>query len=432
MSSFLITNKTADIEGANVPCSFYGSYKHIYNKNNIEFILNALEEKEQIYTDEVNDLVLIFDGINYTPNQNLLDLYKKYGEEFIKEINGEFALCLFDFKNNISIISADTFGTRQIYFALDSNEFCISTLYSSIKVLGFDYYTKIYENNYAVFNLKTNSFELKPITKFDFTEKKDNSDDWVKAFEEAVLMKTADSSNVTLLLSDGIDSGAIACCLEKYNKPFNSISYITDDYYPNDLFYWRAGISTKDIPKNITLKKSSNKQLFFLTDLPAYNCNFIFDTLTTKYFLENNCFVEHDLSKKNIESEFTFKVMGHVASVMKEHKSSTLITGHGAAFSDIELKLRFNKTNNIRACNYDDPYVLRNLCGPHKIENRFPLLDKKLFQETLWLNKQTFNTYKKHVIGYLKQHNYPYSLKNGEINVRGFLNCKYTPYYYEI
>lgn len=421
MSSFLITNKTADTESANVPCSFYGSYKHIYNKNNIEFILNALEEKEQIYTDEVNDLVLIFDGINYTSNQNLLDLYKKYGEEFIKEINGEFALCLFDFKNNLCIISADTFGTRQIYFALDNNKFCISTLYSSIKVLGFDYYTKIYENNYAVFNLKTNSFELKPITKFDFTEKKDTSDDWVKAFEEAVIMKTADNSNITLLLSDGIDSGAIACCLEKYNKPFNSISYITDDYHPNDLFYLRT---SKDASKN--------RQLFFLTELPSYNCNFIFDTHTTKYFLENNSFIDQDLSKKNIESEFSFKIMGHVASVMQEHKSSILITGHGAAFSDIELKLRFNKTNNIRACNYDDPYVLRGLCGPHKIENRFLLLDKKLFQETLWLNKQIFNTYKKHVINYLKQNNYPYSSKNGEINVRGFLNCKYAPYYYEI
>jgi hypothetical protein len=421
MSSFLITNKTADIECANVPCSFYGSYKHTYNRNNIEFILNALEEKEQIYTDETNDLVLIFDGINYNTNQNLLSLYRKYGEEFIKEINGEFALCLFDFKNNLCIISADTFGTRQIYFSLDKNEFCISTLYSSIKILGFNYYTKIYENNYAVYNLKTNSFELKPITKFDFTEKKDTSDDWIKAFEEAVLMKTADSSNITLLLSDGIDSGAIACCLEKYNKPFNSISYITDDYHSNDLFYLRTG---KDASKN--------KHLYFLTELPSYCCDFIFDTHTTKYFLEDNCFIDQDLSKKNIESEFSFKIMGHVASVMQEHNSDILITGHGAAFSDIELKLRFNKTNNIRACNYDDPYVLRGLCGPHKIENRFPLLDKKLFQETLWLNKQTFNTYKKHVIDYLRQNNYPYSSKNGEINVRGFLNYKYAPYYYEI
>ena len=54
---------------------------------------------------------------------------------------------------------------------------------------------------------------------FDLKQKKNNYEDYVTAFEKAVLKRYPEHCKPLVTLSSGLDSGAIACCLNKFNKP---------------------------------------------------------------------------------------------------------------------------------------------------------------------------------------------------------------------
>tara|TARA_Y100001970_G_scaffold280397_1_gene389322 strand:+ start:2746 stop:2928 length:183 start_codon:yes stop_codon:yes gene_type:complete len=45
----------------------------------------------------------------------LISLYKEYGISFPSYLDGEFAICLVDFKQNKLVISADVFRTKPIF-----------------------------------------------------------------------------------------------------------------------------------------------------------------------------------------------------------------------------------------------------------------------------------------------------------------------------
>ena len=53
---------------------------------------------------------------------------------------------------------------------------------------------------------------------FDLEQKKKNYDDYITAFEKAVIKRYPEYNKPLVTLSSGLDSGAIACCLNKFNK----------------------------------------------------------------------------------------------------------------------------------------------------------------------------------------------------------------------
>ena len=113
MCSFLILNWLAqNIEYLNYFIKFRGpDLTNIYNYENFMFLHNLLHltgnVTAQPFKDDDNKIVCLFNGEIYNyksfgdyPSDGfcLIDLYKKYDLEFVRHLDGEFALCLFDFK----------------------------------------------------------------------------------------------------------------------------------------------------------------------------------------------------------------------------------------------------------------------------------------------------------------------------------------------
>ena len=71
-----------------------------------------------------DDIVCLYNGEIYnfkefgdydSDGKCLIPLYKEYGNKFVKMLDGEFAIVLFDFSNGKVIISSDVFRTKPLF-----------------------------------------------------------------------------------------------------------------------------------------------------------------------------------------------------------------------------------------------------------------------------------------------------------------------------
>ena len=122
MCSIGITNITTSILQSNHFSKKRGpDSTNVTTINGIQFLHNLLhltgEKTTQPFIED--NIVAVFNGeiYNYldfgsykTDGECLIDLYKKHGPEFTKLLDGEFALCLIDFSEDIILIS--TFSIR--------------------------------------------------------------------------------------------------------------------------------------------------------------------------------------------------------------------------------------------------------------------------------------------------------------------------------
>ena len=153
MCSFLYANKIDLFDkdgGYNQHLKYRGpDYTGVLNKvsgdNKGTFVHNLLsitgDFTEQPFENE--DIVCIYNGeiYNYkdfgdydSDGECLIPLYKKYGTDFIKKLDGEFAICLADYSKNILIVSSDVFGTKPLFMSsTDDGVFAVSTYQSPME-----------------------------------------------------------------------------------------------------------------------------------------------------------------------------------------------------------------------------------------------------------------------------------------------------------
>ena len=143
MCSFLIFNWIIEnIEYINEFLKYRGpdhTNKIHYKKHT--FVHNLLhltgEPTYQPFVDTENEIVALFNGeiynykdfgSDYTSDGCcLIDCYKQYKQNFVKQLDGEFTLVLFDFKNNLFMISTDVFATKPLWYSIYGNNLGIST-----------------------------------------------------------------------------------------------------------------------------------------------------------------------------------------------------------------------------------------------------------------------------------------------------------------
>ena len=158
----------------------------------------------------------------------LIPLYEEYGNEFVKELDGEFALVLVDFEADSLLFSTDVFSIKPLWFAKDDKDWGLSSYESCLKRSGFSKPIQIEANSTYIYNLSTMKIiDRMDVFKFDLNQYKDNFDDWNVAFSEAIEKRTRNIKHgIFIGLSSGYDSGAIACELEKQGISFTAYSII--------------------------------------------------------------------------------------------------------------------------------------------------------------------------------------------------------------
>ncbi len=148
MCGILITN--SDITGLdNTLLDFRGpDYSQTLNKEGVTFLQTLLSitgefTKQPIEKDGV---VFLFNGevYNYNLVKNypsdiyfIIDMYFKYGEDYVKHLDGEFAIVIADYKKNILYFASDIFGTKPIHYSIKGGSFGISSYREPLNDLKF-------------------------------------------------------------------------------------------------------------------------------------------------------------------------------------------------------------------------------------------------------------------------------------------------------
>jgi asparagine synthetase B (glutamine-hydrolysing) len=445
MCSFIFTDQApVDLDKVNYYTRFRGpDYTSVINKNGFLFVHNLLsitgDVTRQPFIDE--NIVCLYNGeiYNYkdfgdyhSDGECLIPLYKEHGPEFVKELDGEFALVLVDFSENIFLIATDPFSTKPLWYHISDEDIAVGSYESNVKELGLSA-TKLNANTVNVYELdtrqKNHSFQT---FEWDLKQHKDSYDDWFVAFEEAVRKRTEGvREKIFIGLSSGYDSGAISCVLNKQHAPYKAYTVLKNQ--GNDGFHKPNVGRGENVP-------ILNKRHELLED-----SEFIEDVRGEQGYefqqhLDDNVeeFMYRIYSSSSNYDEFNTRMrddggtegLALVCEQAAEAGKKIYISGSGAdeTISDYgwrgqryyhhsnfgglfpeELELIFPWASFYGSSMVSYLVKEEYVAGSYGIETRYPFLDKKVVQEFLWLKAELKNrNYKSVIHEYLTKEDYPF------------------------
>jgi len=422
MCGFGVTNKIG-ITTSNKFCQRRGpDLTNVRTIHGIEFLHNLLHITGSMVSQPLikDDVVTVFNGeiYNYKSFGNynsdgecIIDVYKTYGDRFAEKLDGEFAICLIDFKNQKLIIANDVFACKPLWYEFKEKEFCVGSYNSQLTGLGFVQGKKLKANTTEVYNLKTLSLTNRlENVKFDLNQHKTSFDSWIEAFGKSISKRIANTEyGMFCGMSSGYDSGAIACELEKQRAKFKAYSIVNNENI--DILTSR-------------LKKISITEAFELGGE---------EFQVWKSELRNNCenfgYNDH-LMSYDIKKDQASMGLSAICSRARKEGRRIYFSGQGA--DEIISDYGFGGTKIYKHSSFGGkfPQDLKGffpwhsfwdgtqvqylnkeeyVAGHFGIETRYPFLDKALVQEFLWLTADLKNSkYKSCLDEYLKVNGFPY------------------------
>ena len=152
----------------------------------------------------------------------LLTAYGLRGLRFPAHLDGEFAIVLADFKNDVLILSTDVFATKPLHYAINGKLFGAATYESALRRLGFHEVRQLDPNTIMTIQglggtsaqVPSVQIQRSMLHVFDLHQHKNTTDDWQAAFFRAIAKRTSGLLYPAFIgLSAGYDSGAIAAAL---------------------------------------------------------------------------------------------------------------------------------------------------------------------------------------------------------------------------
>lgn len=440
MCSFLFTNKVVnDFDYTNHYMKFRGpDSTNSIQVNEYTIAHNILsitgDFTLQPFVDNDDEIVCVYNGQVYNYNdfgdyksdgECIIPTYKKFGERGFVALDGEYAIVLADFKNNLLHLVTDPFATKPLWYAIEDDKIGVASYESAVKSLGFKKVIKQDANTIITFNLETKKFINKIATyEFVLNQFNDSFDGWIKAFENSIIKRTNNiREKVFIGLSSGYDSGGIACELNKQNIPYKAYSVI--------------GNENQDI-----LKKRFE----------------MFNTNSCGEYLQDKRWEYRDYINKNVE-EFKYRIYSSSSNYnefdrrLQDDNGSCGLSmicdnarkdGHkiylsGSGSDEIFSDYGFGGEKKFAHSNFGGlfpedlatifpwasfygstmvSYLAKEeyVAGSYGIETRYPYLDKYVVQEFLSLTHTLKNSKYKSVLDeYLTRSNYPFekNIKRG-------------------
>jgi len=370
------------------------------------------------------DITIWLDGALYnTPD--VLSLYRECGDEFVKYLDGDFALVLQDLRNNILIVSADVFATRPLWIAGADDEIEAFYIYASkLKESNYENIRKVPPNTAYVVDANGGKI-TKEITLYDFSlrQYRRTYDYWLEAFAEAIRKRVPRGKKLFIGLSSGYDSGAIACELKRQEVPFRAYSLLASEkeetikarqrFHSDFRFlqmtesdYWqhktKICAECEDYEGSVRLyvgQKSlahRTKNYNYKEDKASVGLSYICNMAKSDGFLI-------DFSGQGADE--IISDYGHAGKKIYSHSQ------FGGLFPD-DLKKRFPYHSffaGTQDCYLTKTAYVGRIYG---IETRYPFLDVDLVQEFLHLHADLKNrNYKAPLHEYLTQNNYPFDVR---------------------
>lgn len=437
MCSFIFSTKEIkDLDLTNRVTKFRGPDLTVHKKiDGFEYVHNLLSITGTITPQpfEKDGIVCLYNGEIYnhkkfgeyqSDGESLIDAYKQYGVKFTKELDGEFAIVLVDYNQNIILVSSDTFKTKPMFFSVNNEDMGVSTYSEPLKWLGFNNIRKVTPNKTYIFDLRTKVLkEMFDVVDFDVkNQHKTDLNDWIKSFESSISKRAYNTRETVFIgLSSGYDSGAICCELLKQNINFK--------------VYTMRGTENENIlQRRFQILNEHNIDCTILNKSDAELQE------TIKYIKKNTEQFNYTIcSSSSNYNEFHLaltddggsKHLSYISKVASQNGNKILLSGGGAdeIFSDYGFGGRkiYQHSNfgglypkNLESIfpwnsfyySTMESYLAKDeyVGGSYGLEVRYPFLDKQVVQEFLWLDVDLKNkSYKYPLEYYLELNNFPFN-----------------------
>ena len=314
-------------------------------------------------------------------------------------LDGEFAIALYNFGNEVAVFATDPFKTKPLFI----NGIECASYRSGV---GGE---KARPNEIVVKRFDGRTVERLSIRQWDLEQLKPTYDDWIAAFERAVAKRA--KAGCFIGLSSGYDSGAIACAL--LNRSLEFKAYIFGGNEHRDVLDARHELVNYEY-----FQPDFGLIPWLIDNIDNEPYTIVCDT--------------GPVSTKVLDDGATLG-LATIARLAASQGRRVCLSGQGAdeVMSDYspwpaqsELKGRFPDVlrlwNNF---NYgcQESYLMKEeyAGGAFGIESRYPYLDAEVVQEFLWLSSEAKNRhYKAPLRAYLMKHQFPFE----EGAKRGFSN----------
>ena len=345
------------------------------------------------------DVLCVYNGEIYnhpfarSDGENLIPLYREHGILFPRELDGEFAIALYDFAADLALFITDRFATKPIW---RNGSECAS--YQS-GVGGH----KVAANTIEVVRISDGeTVETIHYHQWDWRQRVTTYDACIAAFEAAVAKRY--KAGCFIGLSSGYDSGSIACALR--GKEFKAYA-----------------VMASETPAIVKARAAL-----------VPDCQIIerFDIAEQERHLRDNAEdfsyrirYDHGVSVSSYKADYASKALSHICSLASGEGRKVCISGGGAdeILSDYsliprqsEFKGRFPDelyewSNFVNSCQYS--YLNKEECvgGSWGIETRYPFLDHHFVQAFLSLTAELKNRhYKAPLHEYLTRERFPFEV----------------------
>jgi asparagine synthetase B (glutamine-hydrolysing) len=424
MCSFTITDKDTNIyKDTNFYSQKRGPDSTTQQQiDGVQFLHNLLhitgDVNHQPLTDD--DIVCVMNGEIYNYNEFgdyksdadcIIPLYKEYGLEFAKKLDGEFAIVVIDFKRRRINLINDTFATKPLWFTFENSNFGIASYESSLNACGFTEVEKMCGNQAIEYNLDTfTRIRSITLTRWDLNQHKDTYDDWVTAFENSIRKRTLNTEQgIFLGLSAGYDSGAITCELTKQDVDFTAYTILSTEN--KDVINNRHKMIVSGDIIELTQNEYDEFQARLITDCEEFTYTDRFKNYNIKGDKASvGLSVICDRANYNGQKIY-FSGQGADEIISDYGFNGNKIYDHSSFGGKFPTDLdgffpwhSFYDGTQVQYLNKEE-YV----AGSFGIETRYPFLDKQLVQEFLWLTPELKNkSYKAPLQHYLSKNDFPF------------------------
>jgi asparagine synthetase B (glutamine-hydrolysing) len=407
MCGFLVYKEKGD----NVRISRRGpDCTNAYSHAGLTFVHNLLSLTGDFTPQPFVDggIVCLFNGQIYnqpfarTDGEVLIPLYRTHGPGFAQQLDGEFAIALYDFESGLAVFATDPFKTKPLFV----NGIECGSYRSGV---GGE---KASPNEIRIAALDGTVLDRLPVRRWDLRQWKDGYDDWIEAFEWAVAKRAKDDCFIGL--SSGYDSGGIACALLNRDVRFKAYSYAGSEASEVLAARHRLVAHEDFMPRHELAswlqEHVDNEAYTIVCDGEPTSMRLLDDGAAIG--LATIC---HAASREGRRIALSGQGADEILSDYSPWPGQSELKGTFPR----ELRLWRNFNGSCQ-----ESYLTKEeyVAGAFGIETRYPYLDTGVVQEFLWLSAEAKNRhYKAPLREYLLRSNFPFEegVKRGFMVERG-------------
>ncbi len=388
---------------------------------------------KQPYTDVcLPNKFLIFNGeiYNYkdfsqydSDTASILLGYASEEDGIFEKLRGEFAVLIYDKKQEKLEVITDPFLTKPIFIGRSDipSELCIASYPSALQALGFHQIQMAEPNTHYSFELSSQGFSLRqrfPVVSFALPQTQSSYKNYFECLVEAVRLRALHGAHMPALsLSSGYDSGAICLALNLLGLRYQTVSV-------------NSGENEQVMRQRLGINEGLKIPHHAIEPLGKAEISGVKNAIRSS--VEPYRYAHKDWGNTNNDLSSDSGAIGAyvVAQRLKSLGVCVNLSGSGAdeIYSDYghngqkiyphsEFGGLFpNQLEGFFPWKkfYGDTqrsYLFKEeiIFGHFGIESRYPLLDRELVQEFLALSPELKNLeYKAPIAAFLRQHNYPF------------------------